>query len=825
MSPTILDLQGRPIFKISMGDLLRKASDLLPELRRRQWAVMHAQTGKGRGDAFVNGLQIGDYLYVCLKSDELWAIGRVISECKLLPLALMGFDLGEPWVYREYEIVAEPVNAHPGPLANQAVWSPSGNSALGMVTEEAQANAVLFEPYYGVRLTNANVTKQYAPPVTTTQLQRLPPRFYYIQPGPDGAWWPAFKAKSTARLPANAPLAACTAFGDLRPDDVLVATTYYDQAMGLGLVVEVPSVNSEELTCDVSWLLPESASMGNNTFLTGVPFGRTHQWARIRQAYAQQHPALHLVLDTYFPPASTSPATPLLTYPLNQILFGPPGTGKTYATAAWAVAILEGRPVEEVEAEYQDQRPALQQLLRRYHALGQVEFVTFHQSFSYEDFVEGIKPHLTDQEAISSTAGTTNHLAYRLEDGAFMRLSNRAVYGLNAYREQQQPSSASPDFDTLYQVFIGHLQQRQTEQAEPLVFKTKSGPEVRLQPITEAGKLYLRHVNGQTDTQYLVSRDRLQKLYQAFPSAQQITNVYDDITACIGGCNASVYWAMFNEFKKFETAGFSTHAQPISLEERLRRMQENYGAVRDLAHSFNYDKLTPSDLTLAPRFVLIIDEINRGNVASIFGELITLLEEDKRGGTDNALSLLLPYSKQAFTVPPNLYLLGTMNTADRSVEALDTALRRRFAFVEMPPRPEKLPKDVAGVNLDLLLTALNERLEYLSDRDHRLGHAWLMGVNSLPALQHVFEYKILPQLQEYFYGNWGRIRQVLGKRFVEKLAGTVSLLDAVSEEDFTDVRPRYRITTAQSWDVAAFQSIYGMAPITVVSTETPTPTT
>jgi 5-methylcytosine-specific restriction protein B len=808
-----------------MGDLLRKASHLLPELRRRQWAVMHAYTGKSRGDAFVNGLQVGDYLYVCLKSEELWAIGRVTSDCKLLPLAMMGFDPGEPWVYREYEIVAEPVDAYPGPLANQAVWSPSGNSALGMVTEEDQANAVLFEPYYGVRLTNTNVIKPCAQPVTASQLQRPPQRFYYIQPGPDGAWWPEFQAKSSARLPASAPLAAHTAFGQLRPDDVLVATTHYDQAVGLGLVVATPSANLEESTCDVRWLLPESATMGSNTFWTGVPFGRTQQWARIRQAYAQQHPTLQAVLDTYFPSAITSTPTPLLTYPLNQILFGPPGTGKTYATAAWAVAILEGRPVETVEAEYQDQRPALQQLLRHYYTLGQVEFVTFHQSFGYEDFVEGIKPHLTDQEATSSTAGAANHLAYRLEDGAFMRLSNRAVYGLNAYHEHQQPPSASPDFDTLYQAFVGHLQQQQTEQASLLVFKTKSGPEVQLQPITEAGKLYLRHVNGQTDTQYLVSRDRLRKLYQAFPSAQQITNVYDDITACIGGCNASVYWAMFNEFKKFEAAGFSAHVQPSSLEERLRRMQENYGAVRDLAHSFNYDKLTPGDLIQAPRFVLIIDEINRGNVASIFGELITLLEEDKRGGTANALSLLLPYSKQSFTVPPNLYLLGTMNTADRSVEALDTALRRRFAFVEMPPRPEKLPIEVAGVNLPWLLTALNERLEYLSDRDHRLGHAWLMGVNSLPALQHVFEYKILPQLQEYFYGNWGRIRQVLGKRFVEKLVGKVSLLDTASEEDFADVRPRYRITSASSWDVTAFQSIYESAPSgTIVSSETPLPT-
>lgn len=178
-------------------------------------------------------------------------------------------------------------------------------------------------------------------------------------------------------------------------------------------------------------------------------------------------------------------------------------------------------------------------------------------------------------------------------------------------------------------------------------------------------------------------------------------------------------------------------------------------------------------------YVLIIDEINRGNVSNIFGELITLIEKDKRVGGDNELEVTLPYSpKERFSVPGNLYILGTMNTADRSVEALDTALRRRFVFEEIMPEPKKITDDNDDpvtvvdennkvINLQDLLSLINKRIEVLIDRDHTIGHSYFMDVKDLGQLKLAFENKIIPLLQEYFYGDYGKIGLVLGKEFVE----------------------------------------------------------
>ncbi len=187
------------------------------------------------------------------------------------------------------------------------------------------------------------------------------------------------------------------------------------------------------------------------------------------------------------------------------------------------------------------------------------------------------------------------------------------------------------------------------------------------------------------------------------------------------------------------------------------------------------------------RFVLIIDEINRGNIAKIFGELITLIEDSRRIGRDDQTVVTLPYSGETFAVPDNLYIIGTMNTADRSIQLLDTALRRRFTFLEMMPDPrhEGVETDIEGIDCTRMLAAINARINALLDREHQIGHTYLLHVHDVDQLAEVFRERILPLLQEYFFDDWAKIRAVLAHNaFVamHDLPNSQALSDFVDEE-------------------------------------------
>lgn len=323
--------------------------------------------------------------------------------------------------------------------------------------------------------------------------------------------------------------------------------------------------------------------------------------------------------------------------PLNQILYGPPGTGKTYNTINKALEILG----VEIEG-----RPKLKVTFDEFRQNGQIEFITFHQSFSYEEFVEGIKPIFVDENG--EEVKHSKNMIYKAKNGIFKHICERAL------ENSQKP------------------------------------------------------------------------------------------------------------------------------------------------------------------YILIIDEINRGNISKILGELITLIEPSKRIGADEELRVSLPYSAnefdggKGFGVPKNLYIIGTMNTADRSIALLDTALRRRFEFVEMMPQP-KLLEIIKGengeINLQLLLEKMNARIEFLLDREHTIGHSFFINVDSLSKLQQVFKNKIIPLLQEYFYDDYKKIQAVLNDNQMIQSKPQPDFLNKFHDEIDSE-KDVYAITNFEQWDERSFMQIY-----------------
>ena len=376
---------------------------------------------------------------------------------------------------------------------------------------------------------------------------------------------------------------------------------------------------------------------------------------------------------------------------------------------------------------------------------------------SYEDFIEGIKPETID-----------GNVTYEVKDGIFKQLCSRAI--------EQKPKNSDIeiyDFDKGWNDLIAEVEQNFLSDSMLLLPILTQDKGVYVTEITDNGNLKIKPKNSRLDIDYIVSYNRTKKLQEAFPDLSVVKNIDKEFRSVIGGSNSTAYWAVLNYINN--------------------KIKENNKEI-DFEETKNH--------------VLIIDEINRGNVSAIFGELITLLEEDKRKGNKEHTEAVLPYSGDNFSVPNNVYIIGTMNTADRSVEALDTALRRRFSFVEMQPKPDILSK-VGEVDLSKLLKTINQRIELLIDKDHQIGHSYFIGIEDLDGLKRTFKDKIIPLLEEYFYGDFGKIGLVLGGAFIKLAENQVAFPKNFEyEKDFLEDKKIYHITSFNEWDDEAFISIY-----------------
>lgn len=458
---------------------------------------------------------------------------------------------------------------------------------------------------------------------------------------------------------------------------------------------------------------------------------------------------------------------------LNLILYGPPGTGKTYNTVIKAVSIIDGnnpqadsKVVSALQALENDpaDHAAYEIVLKRYRELkkkGRIAFTTFHQAYGYEEFIEGIKPIAQNGSVI-----------YEVKDGVFKEFCDKAR---EIKQKQTNSNSAPEEFKirpnaTVWKVSLDNVGWRHC----PLHDKCLDEGCIRIgwDKFEDPALVHdPKNCVGQFIDEMQIG-DIVLSCYSwsAIDAIGVITGDYEwhDSEQELKRFR-KVEWLKrwndenvlnikdINHNKNFSQP--AVHKVQISVDDIISILNEKSDSQGKEIGEIEYDYGTP--------YVFIIDEINRGNVAKIFGELITLIERTKRLGAKEEMTCVLPYSsdKPPFGVPKNVYILGTMNTADRSLVQLDAALRRRFAFEEMMPRPDLLGT-IDGIDLKDLLTAINKRITALLDREHQIGHSYFMDVKDTKGLVYVFKQKIIPLLQEYFFDDYTMITKVLGAKFV-----------------------------------------------------------
>jgi len=435
----------------------------------------------------------------------------------------------------------------------------------------------------------------------------------------------------------------------------------------------------------------------------------------------------------------------------NTILYGPPGTGKTYNTVIYAVAIIEDKPLEEIKSEPYDE------VIERYNTYkseGLIEFTTFHQSYGYEEFIEGIKPRMDQGD------GEGSDLEYEICSGLFKSFCEKASQPIARETREDLGLNASP---TVWKVSLNG---------------TGNNP-VRTECL-ENGHIRIGWDSyGPSLTDETEYKNKGRVVLNAFINRMKVGDI---VLSCFSATTIDAIGVVTGDYEWHEEYGSMMRQRNVKW--LVKGIQEDItelnGANMTLASVYKLNisvadvmaivlKHSPSSTAVKSgtnNYVFIIDEINRGNISKVFGELITLIEPSKRIGKTEGMTVKLPYSGKLFGVPDNVYLIGTMNTADRSIATIDTALRRRFQFKEMQPDPSVLEGvSVEDISIKDMLERMNRKISILYDREHTIGHGYFIPLKedaSIEVLASIFENNIIPLLQEYFYDDYEKIRLVLG---------------------------------------------------------------
>ena len=487
----------------------------------------------------------------------------------------------------------------------------------------------------------------------------------------------------------------------------------------------------------------------------------------------------------------------------NTILYGPPGTGKTYNTVMYAVAIIENKKLEEIKKENYTE---VIDRYNKYKEDGLIEFTTFHQSYGYEEFIEGIKP------VIHSDEEDETDIQYEVVPGLFKKFCDIAGKPILRKEKCDIGINESP---TIWKISLEGSGENSTRT------ECMKNEHIRI-GYDEYGREITNLFKG------VAGRHILNYFINDMSIGDIVMSCYDCNTVdAIGVVTGEYEWHdEYPEYKRLRKVnwivkGIKENIIKINNGSRLSnptvyKLRMDLSDVMEIIEK--YSKNTIEVEEKKKNHVFIIDEINRGNISKIFGELITLIEPTKRIGQTEGQKVRLPYSQKLFGVPNNVYLIGTMNTADRSIATIDTALRRRFNFKEMLPDEEVLDGIyVEDVSIKDIFIKMNKRITVLFDREHTLGHAYFLPLKDAPTIEtlaNIFENSIIPLLQEYFYEDYEKIRMVLGdnqkdsedKQFITIEENDYNDLFGYIDYDF-DEMSTYKINSFALTNIEAYRSI------------------